>query len=91
MFKLPKYNVNDTVYLLKDGKIYKSRIKTIEIFKYLNPDCREIAKQGSNQWITKYYVEYFKKVGWNNGTGEILENQLFANLEDLYKAIEIVE
>lgn len=74
-----KYDVDDIVYFLKNNKIYKAKIYSVNILNYYNKDSKQ------DEYKIKYQVYYDK----NNWT-ELKENEIFSSIKDLYDSFEIV-
>lgn len=74
-----KYDVDDIVYFLKNNKIYKAKIYSVNILNYYNKDLKR------DVYRIKYQV-YYDNDDWT----ELKENEIFSSIKDLYDSFEIV-
>ena len=74
-----KYAVDDIVYFLKNTKIYKAKIYSVNILNYYNKDLKR------DVYRIKYQV-YYDNDDWT----ELKENEIFLSIKDLYDSFEIV-
>lgn len=74
-----KYDVDDIVYFLKNNKIYKAKIYSVNILNYYNKDLKR------DVYRIKYQV-YYDNDDWT----ELKENEIFSSIKDLYDSFKIV-
>ena len=74
-----KYDVDDIVYFLKNNKIYKAKIYSVNILNYYNKDLKR------DVYKIKYQV-YYDNDDWT----ELKENEIFSSVKDVYDSLEIV-